>query len=400
MSTTDPSQDVLVAPFDAVGLGDLVLRDGEKWAWAEDGVLAAWVADMDFPVLPAVGKALAHRVDLDLGYPDWFDDSDGGPLGQVYADRCRRRFGHAPDPAHVRMFSNINQALAATLDVATQPGDTVILHSPITPPFTDVIQRMGRRPVTVPFTRAAGGWQMDWDRVQSLAADPRCSALFLVNPHNPTGHVFTRTELTQLADIAARHRLLLISDEVHADLVHDPHAHVPIASLSAQTAARTVTVTSGSKAFNLAGIRCAVAHVGDQSVRRAFDARRGLLYGQVSALAVEALRAAWTHGDLWLDAVRAVLDRNRRALSALLPDGVGYTLPDATFLAWLDCTELGLRQEPWIFFRDRAKVLLFAGSAFGPQCRDFARLNFATSDPLLRTMAARLAAAVGETHGR
>ncbi|MFC6080466.1 MalY/PatB family protein [Sphaerisporangium aureirubrum] len=380
--------------FDAVELSLLERRDGEKWAHAPAGVLAAWVADMDFPVLPAIRDALARRAESDLGYPAWFDDSDGGPLGEVYAARTLRRFDFAPDPTSVRMFTDINQAMAATLHVATEPGDAVLLNTPITPPFVDVIERLGRRALAVPFERTPDGWGVDLDRMEALAASPRCKVLFLVNPHNPTGHVFRPGELARLADLAHRHDLLIVSDEVHADLVYRPHRHTPIASTSEETAARTVTLTSGSKAFNLAGIRCAVAHVGPREVRVALDAQRGLLFGQVSALAVEALTVAWTQGDAWLDEVRAVLDRNRRQLTRWLPAEIGYVVPDATFLAWLDCRALDLGEDPWLFFRDRAKVLLFAGTAFGPAGAGYARLNFATSARVLRSMTERIDAAV------
>ena len=395
---TGMASGLLESRLDALDVAGLSRRDGEKWSHAPSGVLAAWVADMDFPVLPAVRDALVRRAESDLGYPAWFDDSDGGPLGEVYAARTLRRFGHAPDPSHVRMFTDINQAMAATLHVATEPGDAVLLHTPVTPPFTDVIERLGRRVVPVPLTPARDGTALDLDRVAALA--PRCKALFLVNPHNPTGHVFRTAELTALADLARRHDLLIVSDEAHADLVYHPHRHVPIASISEETAARTVTLTSGSKAFNLAGIRCAVAHVGPPVVRAALAARRGLLFGQVSALAVAALTAAWTRGDTWLSEVRAVLDRNRRHLARWLPPQIGYTVPDATFLAWLDCRGLGLGDEPWLFFRDHAKVLLFDGTAFGPGGAGHARLNFATSEQVLRDMTGRIAGAVASREAR
>ncbi|MFJ3933878.1 MalY/PatB family protein [Streptomyces sp. NPDC090029] len=381
--------------FDSVDLPLLARRDGEKWALAPEGVVSAWVADMDFPVLPAIRDALVRRADADLGYPAWFDDSDGGPLGEVYAARTLRRFGYAPEPAWVRMFTNINQAMAATVDAATEPGDAVLLNTPATPPFTDVIERLGRKPLTVPMERTSQGWGIDMDRMETLAAAHHCRVLFLVNPHNPTGHAFRHTELAQLADLACRRDLLVISDEVHADLVYAPHQHIPFASVNDEVADRTVTLTSGSKSFNLAGIRCAVAHVGPQKVRAAFDARRGLLFGQVSTLAVEALKMAWTQGDSWLDEVRTLLDRNRRDLAERLPPDIGFTIPDATFLAWLDCRRLGLGDEPWIFFRDQAKVLLFAGTAFGRGGEGFVRLNFATSAQVLQTITDRIAAAVG-----
>ncbi|MFB7785192.1 MalY/PatB family protein [Streptomyces vinaceus] len=352
---------------------------------------------MDFPVSPAIREAVLRRLDGDLGYPAWFDESDGGPLGEVFAERMQRRFGCTVEASHVRLFTDINQALLGVLEVATEPGDAVLLHTPACPPFVSVIEHMGREAVTIPADEGPGGWEFDPARVERAVARTgrRCRVLFLVNPHNPTGRVLRRDELRALAAIAQRHDLLVVSDEVHADLVYSPHRHVPFASLGDETAARTVTLTSGSKAFNLAGVRCAVAHIGPRSVRKALDDRRGLLFGRVSVLAVEALKAAWTEGDPWLDTVRGVLDRNRRRLMDRLPDGIRMRMPEGTYLAWLDCTRLGLETDPMDFFRDEAGVLLFSGPAFGASNEGFVRLNFATYPNVLEEMLNRMHQALG-----
>ncbi|AOP51255.1 aminotransferase [Streptomyces lydicus] len=393
-----------MSPADLVAVDPyrLAQRDGEKWATAGDGMLSSWVADMDFPTAPAIREALMRRADGDLGYPTWFDESRGGPLGEVFAERMLRRYGHRPDPTHTRLFTDINQAMLATLQVATEPGDAVLLHTPACPPFVEVIEKIGRRPLTVPVEEGGDGWEFDPARMAHAAADGtsgRCRVLFLVNPHNPTGRVFRRAELESLAELVLRHDLLVISDEVHADLTHAPHRHIPFASLGPEIAARTVTLTSGSKAFNLAGIRCAVAHIGPPAVREAVDARRGLLFGQVGVLAVEALKAAWTAGDDWLDEVLAVLARNRRRLAERLPRGIRCRTPEATFLAWLDCRQLGLDADPMPFFRDEAKVLLFSGPAFGSSGEGFVRLNFGTSPQILEETLDRMDGALRRRGG-
>jgi cystathionine beta-lyase len=375
---------------DALARRGLAQRDGEKWAMAGDGVLASWVADMDFPIAPAVREALLRRVESDLGYPAWFDEANGGPLGEVYTARTLRRFGYLPEPSYLRLFTDINQGLLATVQVATQSGDGVLLHTPACPPFVADLKRIDREPVTVPMISREETWEVDLDMMDRVAADRQCRVLFLVNPHNPTGRVLRRDELEGIAQLALRRNMLVISDEVHADLAYAPSRHIPFASLNSEVAASTVTLTSGSKAFNLAGIRCAVAHVGPQRVRDALDARRGLLFGQVGVLAVEALKAAWTDGDGWLDDVRTVLDRNRRRLAERLPAGIGYRMPEATFLAWLDCRRLGLGDDPAGFFRDEAKVLFFSGPSFGPEGEGFLRLNFATYPRVLEQMLDRM----------
>ncbi|MGI5467562.1 MalY/PatB family protein [Streptomyces sp. CA-132043] len=383
--------------LDFLDLRELSQRDGEKWAHAGPDVLASWVADMDFPTAPAIREAVARRAAGDLGYPMWFDESDGGPLGEVFAERTWRRYGHAPDPTHVRLFTDVNQALLATLQLATSPGDSVLLHTPACPPFVEIVERLGRTPLTVPIEDHGAGWEFDPGRMESAAAAAgpgRCRALFLVNPHNPTGRVFRRTELESLAELALRHDLLVISDEVHADLTHAPHQHIPFASLGPEVAARTVTLTSGSKAFNLAGVRCAVAHIGPKTVREALDSWQGMLFGQVGVLAVEALKAAWTSGDAWLAEVKSLLDLNRRRVAEHLPDGLSYRIPEAGFLAWLDCRGVEVGDDPMPFFRDRAKVLLFSGPAFGTDGNGFVRLNFGTSPSVLDETLTRMRGAV------
>ncbi|GAA3121331.1 MalY/PatB family protein [Streptosporangium carneum] len=383
--------------LDALELAALSLRDGEKWASVPDGVLPAWVADMDFPISPVIRRALLRRIDTDLGYPAWYDESQGGPLGEAFAERMLGRFGFAADPAHVRLFTDVNQAMQVVLHFGTSQGDPVALHTPACPPFAETLVRLGRPPRAVPIRRRDDRWQLDLDRLADEIrgrSGPPCRALFLVNPHNPTGRVFLREELEELARLAVEHDLLVISDEVHAELTYEGHRHIPFASISDEAAARTVTITSGSKAFNLAGARCAVAHIGVREVREAVDEHRGLLFGQVSALGVDALRAAWTGGDPWLDTVKALLARNRLRVAERLPEGVGHRLPDATYLAWLDCRSLGLGDDPSAFFLEKAKVMLFRGSEFGPEGNGFARLNFATSPAVLDELLNRIRAAV------
>jgi cystathionine beta-lyase len=226
--------------------------------------------------------------------------------------------------------------------------------------------------------------------------------MILCHPHNPTGHVFARPELEHVAEIAARHDLVVISDEVHADLVHAPHGHVPFESLGPDVAARTITVTSASKAFNLAGLRWAIVHAGYPAMRSVLDALPAHYLGAANVMAVEATATAWTAGDAWLDAVLDVLDENRHALCDLLAThlpGVRYTPPEATYLAWLDCRDLGLGDDPTATFRERG-VAVSPGPQFGIEGSGFARLNFATSPAILAQTVAAMAGTPRRDHRR
>nr|WP_244211388.1 PatB family C-S lyase [Streptomyces antibioticus] len=375
--------------FDDLDVRALSRRPGAKWSRVEPDVLPAWIAEMDFPPAPAVREALARCVDDDLGYPSWDGRSVQNPLRDAFAERMRERHGWALDASQVREFTDINQGLQAVLDVATRPGDGVVVHTPTYPPFLETIASMGRRLHAVPYAPDGESWTFDADRLDRELRERPARVLLLVNPHNPTGRELRREELQTLAGLALRHGLLVVSDEIHSDLVHAPHRHVPFASLSAEVAARTVTLTSATKAFNVPGLRCAVAHVGATEVREAL-AHPTHLYGEANTFGVAATLAAWREGDAWLSRLRTVLARNAALVRDELPSGVRHRVPEATFLAWLDCRELELDTDPQTFFLKKARVLLNDGRTFGAEGEGFVRLNFGTSENILREMLHRL----------
>lgn len=380
--------------FNRLDLGWLRAKRGAKWS--EPDVLPAWIADMDFPLAPPVRAAIEAMVDRgDLGYPAWFED--GCPLAGAFAERMAERYGWRVDLAAVRGFGDLLQILQVVLHLTTEPGDGVALHVPQYPPFLATLRRMRRTAVPCPLEPVDGGWTFDLARLADQLAATRCRTLLLVNPHNPTGRMFTRAELTGLAELVVERDLLVIADEVHADLGYPPHQHIPFATVDPEVAARTVTMTSATKAFNIAGIRCAVAHVGPPALRDTLDVLPEDLFGPLNVLGVAATTAAWRDGGDWLASVRAHLRANRDLLAELLVrrlPGVRFRPPQATYLAWLDCRELGLPVEPATFFRDRARVQLSPGPTFGLGGDGFVRLNFATSAPILTEIVDRMAEAV------
>ncbi|MFB9473197.1 MalY/PatB family protein [Nonomuraea salmonea] len=343
----------------------------------EPGVIPAWVADMDLPTAPAVTEALARRTAGDLGYPAWLLDPSAGPLAEAFAERMSARHGWDPDPTHVRPFNDLNQALQVLLQIGTRPGDGVALHVPAYPPFLTTLEVMDRRLHPISLEPDGDTWRFE---VPDLSG---CRVLLLVNPHNPTGRVFTRAELTALAECAERHDLLVIADEIHADLVYAPHHHIPFATILPD---RTVTLTSATKAFNLGGIRCSVAHLGHAGVRAALEAQPPFVYGSPSVFGVEATVAAWRHGDAWLAETLALLDRNRRTIAARLPETFGYRLPEATYLAWLEAGRPGMAE----VIEREARVRLNDGAGFGPGGEHYVRLNFATTEAILAEILTRL----------
>lgn len=358
------------------------LRDGAKWAKAAPGVIPAWVADMDYPVAPVIREALERRITTDLGYPMWDEQSSPAPLIEAFAHRMETRYGWRPDPSHARAFTDLNQALQVLLHHLTTSGEPIALHTPAYVAFVATLAEMNRPILPIPMLPDGDSWR--FDLTEDLTADlAECRILLLVNPHNPTGRSFTLHELTAIADLAERHNLLVISDEIHADLTFAPHQHIPFATLLPE---RTITLTSASKAFNLGGVRCAVAHIGPAHVRELLSAMPGMLYGEANVFGVDATVAAWRHGDAWLAETMKTLDANRRTLAARLPKGIGYRIPEATYLAWLDFGRPNAAAE----VEQHAKVLLSGGEAFGPGGENYARLNFATEPAILDEILDRL----------
>jgi cysteine-S-conjugate beta-lyase len=368
-------------------------RLSEKWR-RYPAMLPAWVAEMDYPIAPAIRAVLERAIELnDFGYPAGRDERD---VPEAFAERMRQRFGWNAEAERVLVLSDVVQGLYLALLAFTAPGDGVLVQTPIYPPFFSCVRETGRRLLASPLVDLGGRHGIDFDRLRAEA--PGVRALLLCHPHNPTGRCFTRAELEGLAELALEHDWVVLSDEIHADLTHPGHAFVPFAALGPELAERTITFSSASKAFNIAGLRCALAHFGSDERVAAFE--RVLprhARGGVGILSQHATVAAWREGEAWLDEVRAALDARRKQLieqlRLQLPEARVY-LPDATYLAWLDLRALELAPSPAEFFRRNARVALSDGRYFGEGFEGYARINFATSGALLGEIIERMAAAV------
>ncbi|WP_432824495.1 aminotransferase class I/II-fold pyridoxal phosphate-dependent enzyme [Dactylosporangium sp. CA-092794] len=381
----------LLRPKSTVDTARLRAGNGVKWGALGPGTLGAWVADMDLGVAPAIRHALLDSVDReDFGYPHW---PGGDPVPAAFESWMARRHGWTPSAGHTRVFTDVLQILQLVVEHTTRPGDGVAIHVPAYPPFLASILRAGRRivPLPIPAGSAPGG--------PEETAGPDLTGvrlMVLVNPQNPTGRVFRRAELEALLELAERYDLTVLADEIHADLTYAPHRHLPFAALGERAARRTITATSATKAFNLAGLRCAVAHVGPPALRASFDAAPLDAFGTPSTLSRLATVAAWRDSDTWLAELRATLSANRSAIGAWaagLP--LSYMPPEATYLAWLG----GLRHpRPAEWLERTAGVRLSEGADFSAgtpvETTAFVRLNFATSPAVLAAVLDRLTPAV------
>lgn len=381
--------------FESVSLEWLQTKPGAKWNRTPHAI-AAWVADMDFAPPPVVVDAVQRVIaDGDFGYPDWRKPTGGTAATDVFIERCAQRYDWHIDEPDTMELNDVVQSIQIVLYLCTKLGDRVVVHTPTYPPFLHSVEDEGRVVVPVPAQRSESsptGWMFDYDALDVTLTESPAKVLLLCHPHNPTGHVFDGAELRALAALAERHNLLIISDEIHADLTFGSVAHQPMDLFAP---GRTVTIHAPSKAFNLAALRFAVIHIDAPMVSAALKAAPAHLFGATNLMGATAAEAAWRDGDEWLAAVVAHLDRQRVLLGALLAEHlptVGYVAPSATYLAWLDCRSLGLGVNPSVTFLERG-VRLTEGPNFGVEGTGFARLNFATSSTVLREIVRRMAAA-------
>ncbi len=368
-------------------------RRTNKWHKFPDDVLPAWVADMDFGVAPAVTEAMARLThNQEYGYA-----AREGALQAAFARRMQNRFGWTVDPADTHPIGDLVQASFSSVMAFSEPGDAVLLQLPSYPPFMAAINDTGRRLLANPMRDDGTRWVLDL-AAYDAAPDPRARVLIFCHPQNPTGRAYTRAELEDVAAFAIRHDLIVVSDEIHADIIYPGNKHIPLASLSPEIAARTITITSATKSFNIPALRCAVMHFGTPALKQRFFARiPSRLLGSPGVTGVDATIAAWDDGQPWFDEIMGQLQANRdwlvQSIGTEVP-GVTLHLPEATYLAWLDCSGLKLPGSAGQFFLDNARVGLNFGETFGPQYTNFVRLNFATSAPILRQIVGRMAEAV------
>jgi len=367
-------------------------RPGIKWERHGDDVLCAWVADMDLEVPEFITNAVIERINSGgLGY-GFYDEPI--PVLEAFRDRMRNAFDWRVEVSEIIRVHDVIQGLELVLDTLVPPGAGVVVQTPVYPPFYSSIEGVGRRWVANPLVEMETGWSLDFEHLESVASQQDVSALLLCHPHNPSGFVMDKTDLAQVIEIADRHDLLVISDEIHCDLVYAPNEHLPTASISELAAQRTVTLIAATKTFNMAGLRMAFVHTASEKYLPSLQQIRPRMIGGINGLGQVATVAGWQHGDAWLSELVAGLDRNRHLLGELLNDylpAVHYRLPEATYLAWLDCRELGLGDDPAEIFLAQNKVALSSGPDFGIEGLGYVRLNFATSPKMLQMIVERMA---------
>jgi cystathionine beta-lyase len=367
--------------------------DSQKWQkYAGRDVLPMWVADMDFEVAPAIVEALRRRVSHGIfGYSRPVKSTVDAVVGSLAA-----RYGWHIDPSWIVWLPGLVCGLNVATRAFAAEGDEVLSLSPVYAPFTTAPKHGGRVARSVPLALAAGKWEIDWDALEA-AVTPRTRIFIFCHPHNPVARVWRRDEIARLAAFCARHSLVLVSDDIHCDLLLEPAAvHEPFAIVDPEGAARTVTFMAPSKTYNIPGLGTSLAIIQDSALRAKFARACHSIVPEVNALGYVACEAAYSEGEPWRQALLEYLRGNRDFLLDQVSRGIpGVRIEgpiEATYLAWLNVAELGLAT-PVKHFESHG-VGLSDGAPFGAAPGSHVRINFGCPRSTLAEGLARMGAAV------
>lgn len=379
--------------FDAIDIDSLRRVGGVKWS-RFPGTIGAFVAEMDFGVAPPIAEAL-HRA-VDDGLFGYLPEALSAGMSAACADWQRAAYGWNVAAERIHPIADVLKGLEVAIEHYSRPGAPIILPTPAYMPFLTVPKALGRDIIEVPLLFRDGRYGLDLEGLDRAFAAGG-GLLILCNPYNPVGRVFERAELEALSRIVDRQGGRVFSDEIHSPLVYAGARHIPYASISAVAAGHTLTATSASKAWNLPGLKCAQLIIGNDADAAVWEKVGPMASHGASNLGVIANTVAYSAGRGWLQEVLAYNDGNRRELAALIAEylpGVRYTMPEGTYIAWLDCRGLGLNVSPAEFFREKAGVALTDGASCGAPGDGFVRLIFATPRPILRQAVRQMAAAL------
>lgn len=374
-----------------VGTG-AIKYDARESAFGNANVIPMWIADMDFEAAPFIAEAIINRANTrTYGY-----GLHGREYWGAYAGWLERRGGWKVEREWMDFTSGVVAGFSYAIRALTGEGDGVVIMPPVYPPFAGQITANGRRVVNNPLIPGRDRYEIDFEDLDRKLAEAK--AIILCNPHNPAGRVFSREELMRIGELCCRHDVAIISDEIHSDLVYEPNRHIHIAALDERFAARSVTFVAPSKTFSVAGLSASIAITPGGETRARLRKELGHYHISMGNLFESAaIKAAYTHGDEWVDQVCEYLDGNAafacRYLAEKLPEVKAYR-PEGTYFLWLDFREWGMAQEELrAFLVNEAEVGLSDGKDFGEEGKGFMRMNLATSRAIVEKALGRIAGA-------
>lgn len=373
-------------PYDFDRLIERRGSNSAKWDLYPDDVLPLWVADMDFmapeALLAELQAKLAHGI---FGY-----EYPHKELKETVARRMKKLHNWQVSADAVVTTPGVISGFNAAARTVCMPGDGILIQPPVYPPFLSVSDNVGLHQQLAPLMQVNSGhtlrYKIDWEVFETAvnSGGAKTRMFLLCQPHNPIGQIYSREELIRMADICLKNDMYICSDEIHSEILLGEAKHIPIASLDPDIADRTITLIAPSKTFNIAGLHCSFAIIQNEELRDQYKKTVERMTLHVSSLSLAATQAAFSGAcDDWLAALNQYLTANRDCvidfIAKELP-GIRTTVPDASYLAWLDCTELvksgKISSSPYKFFLHEAKVALNDGVHFGPGGEGFVRLNF------------------------
>lgn len=386
--------------------------DLRKEVFGREDVLPMWVADTDFEAPKEVTKAMEERLKHGIyGYtyrPETFNKS--------IINWMKKRHGWDIEDEWIIFSPGVVPALSIAINTFTHPGDRVIIQTPIYPPFQSIVEENGRIRIDNELVLIDGRYYMDIDKLneqikianssftnntpnENREFDQRIKLLLFCNPHNPTGRVWTKEELLKIGEICLENDILIVSDEIHSDIIYKGHKHIPIASLSKELEQNTITCIAPSKTFSLAGLSTSAVIIPNKKIRDLFtNTLNKLAIGGGNIFGNIALEAAYNYGEDWLEEFLVYLEGNLNYLMKYFEERIPKIKPiqpEATYLVWLDCKELGLEGKELVdFFVNEAKVGVNPGFTFGESGSSFVRLNIGCSRSVLEEGLNRIEKAV------
>ena len=369
---TPPSR--RISPFD------------NKWTMRPNDVIPMWVADMDLPTAPQIQKALHKQIGHGvLGY-----ELPNRKLYDVVASRMKKLYDWDVDPDWIVYTAGVNNGYNIAARTLCSPKKGYLLQTPVYNEFLETEHKTGVRQIVAPLEKKVSGNKISYEvDLDALKKGLRKAGMFLLcHPHNPVGRIHSKADLKQMAESCLENEVTIVSDEIHSELLLGGAKFTPTAKVSRVVARNTITLISASKAFNVPGLACAFAIIPDEKLRERFAFVANGMNFEVSSVGLTAAYAAYSgKADAWLRALRDHLTENRdfalAYIEANLP-GIRATKPDATYLMWLDFSELKLKPSPYDFIYNKAKVALSNGTGFGKGRDQFVRLNFGTSRKILK----------------
>ena len=373
----------------ALTLAELRKRKSVKWRYFPTDVLPLPVAEMDFPTAPKIKAALTDMVERsDTGYLGPFPE-----LFDAFANFSAKRWGWQVDTKQMRMATDVGVGVVEIMRTLIKPGEKVMLNSPVYENIWRWISEVHATTVDAPLSEDNLGYKLDLAAIEKEYQNG-VKVHILCHPHNPVGVIFSKDQLSELADLAKKYQVVILSDEIHAPLTYDAKSFTPFLNVSQNAKEVGITITSASKSFNLAGLKCAFIITDSSKLQERINLMPPAVTWRASLFGAVASTAAYAESVDWLDGVLITLDQNRKLVEKLIATkapAIKYRIPDFGYLAWLDLSALALGEDPAAVILEKGKLAVNGGVLYGPKHKSFVRLNFGTSPEIITEAFDRLA---------